>query len=219
MFSPRQQQYQPPMDLGNIIILGPPASGKGTQCDHLVQQYGLVHISTGDVLRARSRFLPEVKEMLDKGQLVPDNILFEVLRERLSEPDAMGRGVLFDGFPRTKRQAEQLSDLGLSISHVIHLDIPDEVVIERVEGRRTDPVSGRIYHVKYRPPTDQAVATRLIQRPDDTREKIKRRLEVYHKHSDDIIEYYQKELNFRLITVRFQELVRKNQDDVHGIRF
>jgi adenylate kinase len=167
----------------------------------LVQKYKLLHVSTGDLLRARRRFMPELADYMDKGLLVPDTLICQVwrtlasaqwrgrqlwrtqrrfglmarqvLQERLQEPDATGRGVLLDGFPRTRKQAQLLSDVGIRVRFVIHLDVPDEIVTERVDGRRIDPVSGRVYHVTFRPPTDEKITARLIQRSDDTMEKMK----------------------------------------------
>jgi len=195
----------------NVIILGAPASGKGTQCDLLVEKYGLLHVSTGDLLRARSRFLPELAEYMDRGALVPDEIITQVLRERLSEPDASGRGVLLDGYPRTRRQAEMLADMGnMRIDHVILLDVPDDVVIERVEGRRIDPVSGRIYHTS-RLPADEAVRARLIQRTDDTRAKMKNRLADFHALIADIMDFYREELRI----VKHAEILASGAKDVN----
>ena len=112
----------PNLELGNIVITGAPACGKGTQCELLVQRYGLLHISTGDLLRARRRFMPELAGYMDKGLLVPDELICQVLKERLSEPDASGRGFLLDGFPRTRSQAELLSVMGLKVRSVIHFE-------------------------------------------------------------------------------------------------
>lgn len=159
-----------------VAVAGPPACGKGTQCALLLERYGMVHISTGDLLRARKKFMPELREYMDRGALVPDEVVCAVLEQRLAEGDCSVRGVLLDGFPRTKKQAEILLKLGVSVTHLIVLGVPDEVVVERVEGRRIDPVSGKVYHTKYNPPPAAGVvAARLIQRADDTRAKIVQR--------------------------------------------
>eukprot|EP00947_MAST-08B_sp_MAST-8B-sp1_P002465 g2465.t1 len=194
---PRDQQATATTDAGGalsalqvISILGPPASGKGTQCSLMLERYGMVHISTGDLLRARKKFLPELAAYMDQGSLVPDEIVCSVLKERLAEGDCAIRGVLLDGFPRTRQQAEILEKLGVAVTNLILLDVPDALVIERVEGRRIDPVSGKIYHVLYNPPDNDAIAGRLIQRMDDTRAKIVRRLGGYRSNIEQILRFY-----------------------------
>jgi len=185
--------------VGNIIIAGPPAAGKGTQCELLLERYGLVHISTGDLLRARSKHMPELAAYMDNGKLVPDEIICKIVQERLNQKDCEN-GVLLDGFPRTLSQAEMLKSLGVHIDKFLLLDVPDEVVIERVEGRRVDPVSGKIYHIKHKPPPTKEIAARLKQRTDDTREKITSRLTSYHSNTQSILEFY-KEI---LIAIKFR---------------
>ncbi|CAJ1393802.1 unnamed protein product [Effrenium voratum] len=171
----------------NIILLGPPAGGKGTQANFLAERFGMVHISTGDLLRARAKFLPSLAEYLSSGRLVPDDVVVSMLKERLADSDC-SRGVLLDGFPRTRAQAESLEKAGVNISAVIHLKVADEVVIERIAGRRIDPLSGKIYHVKDNPPPPD-VARRVIQREDDTPEKIRTRLVTYHQERDAILDF------------------------------
>jgi adenylate kinase family enzyme len=133
----------------------------------------MLRISTGALLRARQHLLPELAQFMDQGLLVPDELICQILKERLAELDAREKGVLLDGFPRTRRQAELLDELPLPISRCVLLDCPDWIVAERVEGRRTDPVSGRVYHVKFRPPSEPAVLARLIRRKDDTVLKVR----------------------------------------------
>eukprot|EP00928_Gymnodinium_smaydae_P009827 TRINITY_DN1367_c1_g1_i1.p1 TRINITY_DN1367_c1_g1~~TRINITY_DN1367_c1_g1_i1.p1 ORF type:complete len:554 (+),score=116.26 TRINITY_DN1367_c1_g1_i1:96-1757(+) len=173
----------------NVILLGPPASGKGTQAEFLSRQYGMVPISTGDLLRARKKFLPEIAEYMESGRLVPDAVVSAVLRERLAEADCVERGVLLDGFPRTRAQAEALRAAGVEIAVVVHLDVADDVVIERIAGRRIDPLSGRIYHTRWNPPPPEA-ASRVIRREDDDEDKIRTRLVTYHEERDALLSFY-----------------------------
>lgn len=177
-----------------ILISGAPASGKGTQCESIVARYGVVHISTGDMLRAAvnsgSALGMEAKSYMDAGELVPDGLVISMLKERIAQPDVAASGWLLDGFPRTAVQAEALTNAGIEPSAVIVLDVADDVLIERVVGRRSDPATGKIYHVKFSPPTDPQVAERLTQRSDDTEEKAKVRLETYYKHAQSIQKHY-----------------------------
>eukprot|EP00930_Biecheleria_cincta_P048488 TRINITY_DN33781_c0_g1_i1.p1 TRINITY_DN33781_c0_g1~~TRINITY_DN33781_c0_g1_i1.p1 ORF type:complete len:534 (-),score=78.12 TRINITY_DN33781_c0_g1_i1:46-1647(-) len=173
----------------NIVLLGPPAGGKGTQAAFLVERYGMVHISTGDLLRARAKFLPELANFITSGRLVPDDLVSSVLKERLADRDCAQRGVLLDGFPRTRAQAESLQAVGVHVSAVIHLQVADDVVVDRIAGRRIDPLSGKIYHVKDNPPPPE-IASRVIQREDDTPAKIRSRLITYHDEKDAILDFY-----------------------------
>ncbi|CAK8994136.1 unnamed protein product [Durusdinium trenchii] len=162
--------------------------GKGTQAGYLADRYGLIHISMGDLLRARAKFLPQLAQEISEGRLVPDDTVVSVLKERLAEHDCFSRGVLLDGFPRTRTQAEALRLAGVEISAVIHLEVADDVVINRIAGRRIDPLSGKIYHVKDNPPPAEIMG-RVIQREDDTPEKIRRRLVTYHQERDAILDF------------------------------
>eukprot|EP00435_Cladocopium_sp_Y103_P044990 s285_g12.t2 len=172
----------------NIVLLGPPAGGKGTQAGYLAERYGMIHISMGDLLRARAKFLPQLAEYISQGELVPDDVVVSVLKERLADSDCFSRGVLLDGFPRTRAQAEALRNAGVDISAVIHLKVADEVVVDRISGRRIDPLSGKIYHVKDSPPPPE-IQDRVIQREDDTPETIRRRLVTYHQERDAILDF------------------------------
>jgi len=167
-----------------IIISGAPASGKGTQCELIKENYGVVHLSTGDMLRAAVAAGTPVgiaaKEYMDSGRLVPDEVIIGVVKNRLEEDDCKERGWLLDGFPRTQAQADALKEAGVSADCFIFLKVPDELLVERVVGRRTDPVTGKIYHMTYSPPEDAEVIGRLVQRSDDTEEKVKVRLEQFH---------------------------------------
>eukprot|EP00816_Leptocylindrus_hargravesii_P002681 CAMPEP_0196810880 /NCGR_PEP_ID=MMETSP1362-20130617/15007_1 /TAXON_ID=163516 /ORGANISM="Leptocylindrus danicus, Strain CCMP1856" /LENGTH=314 /DNA_ID=CAMNT_0042186061 /DNA_START=33 /DNA_END=977 /DNA_ORIENTATION=- len=167
-----------------IIIAGAPASGKGTQCEMIVNNYKVTHLSTGDMLRAAVAAGTPVglsaKEYMDAGKLVPDDVIIGIVKDRLEEADCKENGWLLDGFPRTQAQAKALADAGVSADCFIFLNVPDEVLIERVVGRRTDPETGKIYHMTFSPPEDEAVLARLEQRSDDTEEKVKVRLEQFH---------------------------------------
>ena len=176
--------------VGTILIAGPPACGKSTQCAKLLSRFGLVHVAAGDLLRARTKFLPELAAYIDNGQLVPDKLVCAIVKERLGQDDCKERGVLLDGFPRTREQAEVLAAMGITVSHVVLLEVPDEVVIGRVSGRRIDPVSGQVYNVDLGAPPDAAVAARLITRTDDTREKMVKRLKVYHDNIALVLGFY-----------------------------
>jgi adenylate kinase len=170
----------------NIIIAGAPASGKGTQCEVIKEEFGIVHLSTGDMLRAAVAAGTEVgvqaKEFMDSGKLVPDEVIIGIIRDRLDESDCKEQGWLLDGFPRTAAQAEALADAGCSADCFLFLDVPDSVLVERVVGRRTDPETGKIYHMTFSPPPadDEELINRLQHRSDDTEEKVVVRLEQFH---------------------------------------
>ncbi|CAN8067789.1 unnamed protein product [Agarophyton chilense] len=177
-----------------ILISGAPASGKGTQCEFIVNKYGVVHISTGDMLRAAVRNSTplglKAKSYMDSGKLVPDDLVISMLKERITQPDCVQKGWLLDGFPRTAVQAQALGDAGILPSAVVVLEVEDDVLIERVVGRRSDPETGKIYHMTFSPPTDPQVAARLVQRSDDTEEKARVRLETYYTHAQSINDHY-----------------------------
>lgn len=177
-----------------IMIAGAPASGKGTQCELIKKKYGLVHISAGDLLRAEIAAGTEngkyAKEYMEKGMLVPDEIVVMMVKERLRQPDAQEKGWLLDGYPRSLSQAKALEDLGIRPDLFILLDVSEDVLVERVVGRRLDPVTGKIYHLKYSPPESEEIAARLTQRFDDTEEKVKLRLQTHHKNVDDVLYIY-----------------------------
>lgn len=177
-----------------IIICGAPASGKGTQCEFIREEYGVVHLSTGDMLRAaveaNSHLGLEAKSFMDKGELVPDSTIIGIVMERLQESDCVSRGWLLDGFPRTGTQADALAKAGAQCDIVILLDVPDSILVERVVGRRSDPLTGKIYHMTYSPPEDGTIASRLVQRSDDTEEKVKVRVAAYHKNLASILDKY-----------------------------
>uniref|UniRef100_A0A7S1XXP2 Adenylate kinase active site lid domain-containing protein n=2 Tax=Phaeomonas parva TaxID=124430 RepID=A0A7S1XXP2_9STRA len=177
-----------------IIIAGAPASGKGTQCAMIKDSLNCVHLSTGDMLRAAVEAGTEVgklaKGYMESGQLVPDDVIIGIVKERLAEPDCQAQGWLLDGFPRTKAQADALAEAGIVADTFLLLNVPDDELIERVVGRRLDPETGDIYHMKYSPPPTEEIAARVTQRSDDTEEKARVRLESYHKNIEAIRDSY-----------------------------
>jgi len=184
--SAQGEEPRPP----KILISGPPASGKGTQCEMIVKEFGVVHISTGDMLRAAvkegTELGKEAKGYMDAGKLVPDELVISMLKERLQKEDCKQRGYLLDGFPRTKAQADELDEAGITFDAVFKLEVPDDVLIERVVGRRSDPETGKVYHMKFNPPPSEEVGQRLVQRSDDTEEKARVRLQAYYEHAASI---------------------------------
>ncbi|XP_068343178.1 adenylate kinase 5, chloroplastic [Pyrus communis] len=177
-----------------VMISGAPASGKGTQCELIVNKFGLVHISTGDLLRAEVSSGTEIgnkaKEFMNAGRLVPDEVVTAMVTARLSCDDAKEKGWLLDGYPRSFNQAQSLQKLKIIPDVYIVLDVPDETLIDRCVGRRLDPVTGKIYHIKSFPPETEEIKARLNTRPDDTEEKVKSRLEIYKKNADSISATY-----------------------------
>ena len=184
----------------SVILLGPPGAGKGTQAKKIQTHFSIPQISTGDMLRsaikAQTPLGLKVKSVMDSGNLVSDDLIIALVKERLSQPDC-DHGFLLDGFPRTLAQAEALSALPFSIQHVVEIQVDDEAIVERIAGRLTHPASGRIYHTHFNPPKrvglDDDTGERLIQREDDKEETIRQRLSVYHSQTAPLIAYYQKE--------------------------
>jgi adenylate kinase len=186
----------------NLVLVGPPGAGKGTQATRLVKDFGLPFIATGDILRANvaegTELGKKAKEYMDRGDLLPDNLVVQLIMDRLKEPDSAD-GFILDGFPRTVPQAEALDDAmkdaGRKISSVIVIEVPDEELIERLSGRRVNEKTGRTYHIKYDPPKHEGVddidGTKLIQREDDKPETIANRLKVYHDQTAPVIGFYE----------------------------
>ncbi|CAM9785077.1 unnamed protein product [Ascophyllum nodosum] len=178
-----------------IIIAGAPASGKGTQCSLIKDRYGVVHLSTGDMLREAVKNETPVgvkaKSFMDEGKLVPDDVIIDIVQNRLEEEDCQTRGWLLDGFPRTRAQADALSAAGIKADSFLLLNVPDEMLIARVVGRRLDPETGDIYHLDFNPPPPEIADSRLIQRADDTAEKAQVRLDTYHNNIAAIKECYE----------------------------
>ena len=180
-----------------LILLGAPGVGKGTQAQFITEAYGIPQISTGDMLRQAIKDQTplglEVKGVMDRGELVTDDIIINLVKERLQQDDCQ-EGFLFDGFPRTIPQAEALKNAGIEIDHVIEITVPDEEIIKRLSGRRVHPGSGRTYHVLYHPPEtaniDDETGEGLVQRDDDQEETIRDRLRVYLDQTEPLVAFY-----------------------------
>ena len=180
-----------------LILIGPPGAGKGTQAAFIREAYGIPQISTGDMLRAAVKDGTPLglaaKEVMDRGELVSDDIIVALVQERLRAPDC-AHGYLFDGFPRTIPQADALKSAGIAIDYVVEIDVPDTAIVERMSGRRVHVPSGRTYHVKFNPPKitarDDVTGERLIQRADDCEETVRNRLAIYHAQTEPLVAYY-----------------------------
>jgi adenylate kinase len=180
-----------------LILLGAPGAGKGTQATFIKEKFDIPQISTGDMLRAAvkagSPLGVEAKRFMDAGELVPDELIINLVKERLTECDC-ANGYLFDGFPRTLPQAEAMKQAGVAIDYVLEIDVPFDEIIVRMSGRRVHAASGRTYHVKFNPPkvenVDDVTGEPLIQRVDDKEETVKKRLDVYVAQTKPLIEYY-----------------------------
>jgi adenylate kinase len=176
-----------------IVIAGAPCSGKGTQCEFLKEHFGVYHLSTGDLLRAEAekgtKLGTEAKKYMDNGQLIPDDLIITVVKDKISEPAIKKKGWLLDGFPRTAKQAEALKEAGIDATLFLQLNVPDDILIKRVTGRRLDPATGKTYHVEFDPPPKE-VEERCVQRADDTEEKIQTRLKAYHEQIGAISKQY-----------------------------
>lgn len=180
-----------------LILLGPPGAGKGTQAGFIKERYGIPQISTGDMLRAAVKAGTPLglaaKKVMESGQLVSDDIIIGLVRERLAQPDCE-RGYLFDGFPRTIPQADAMKDAAIKVDVVLEFSVPDAEIIERISGRRVHAASGRSYHLRFNPPRvagkDDQTGEPLIQRDDDQEQVVRKRLEVYHAQTSVLIDYY-----------------------------
>ena len=186
----------------NLILLGPPGAGKGTQATNLTADFGLPHIATGDILRAavatQTALGKEAKRYMDAGELVPDSVITRVILERVAEDDARD-GFLLDGFPRTVDQADSLGGeiekLGRRLTAALLIEVPDDVVVKRISGRRVSRKTGQVYHVEFDPPKHEGRCdidgSELIQRDDDREETVRKRLVVYHEQTEPLIHYYE----------------------------
>lgn len=182
----------------HLILFGAPGAGKGTQGALLSECLGLPKIATGDILRDAVRDGTELGRQangyMDAGELVPDPVIMGLVRDALHSPDAVD-GAIFDGFPRTQPQAEALdkifADLGRDLDAVVVIEVPDDRIVERMSGRRTDPETGSVYHLKHNPPPPE-IARRLMQRPDDEESTVRRRLAVYREQTEPLISRYQR---------------------------
>lgn len=183
-----------------IILLGAPGAGKGTQAQFIMEKYGIPQISTGDMLRAAVKSGSELglqaKELMDNGKLVTDALVIALVKERIKQDDCHN-GFLLDGFPRTIPQADAMKEAGITVDFVLEFDVPDEIIVDRIIGRRVHAGSGRVYHVKYNPPKtenkDDVTGEELTIRKDDQEETVRKRLVEYHQLTAPLIQYYQKE--------------------------
>ena len=183
-----------------IILLGAPGAGKGTQAQFIMEKFGIPQISTGDMLRAAIKAGTELgkqaKAVIDAGQLVSDDIILGLIKERIAQDDC-AKGFLLDGFPRTIPQADGLKAMDVNVDYVIEFDVADDVIVERMAGRRAHLASGRTYHTVYNPPKvegkDDITGEDLVVRDDDKEETVRARLGVYHEQTAPLIEYYGKE--------------------------
>ncbi|WP_133127496.1 adenylate kinase [Legionella nagasakiensis] len=180
-----------------LMLLGGPGAGKGTQASKLMNHFNIPQISTGDMLRAAIAIGSELglsaKKIMDSGQLVSDDIMIALVKQRLQQDDCC-HGFLLDGFPRTIVQAEALKQAGICLDHVIEISVDDEEIVKRISGRRIHPPSGRVYHIEYNPPRQQGMddvtGEPLVQREDDREEIIRKRLQVYHQQTEPLVKYY-----------------------------
>jgi len=182
-----------------LILLGGPGAGKGTQATFITQHYGIPQISTGDMLRAAIKAATPLglaaKQVMDRGELVSDDTIIGLVKDRIAKPDC-AKGFLFDGFPRTIPQAEAMKAAQVPIEHVVEIAVPDAKIVERMSGRWSHQPSGRTYHVKFNPPRvpgrDDVTGEPLTQRDDDKEATVRNRLEVYHRQTEPLVEYYAK---------------------------
>lgn len=212
-----------------IILLGAPGAGKGTQAQFIMKKFGIPQISTGDMFRAAieagTELGKQAKALMDEGKLVPDELTVALVKDRIAQPDC-ANGFLLDGFPRTIPQADALKESGVKIDYVLEFDVPDEVIVERMSGRRVHQASGRSYHIVYNPPKvegkDDITGEDLIIRADDKPETVLDRLAVYHKQTQPLVDYYQAEAKagntqyFRLDGTQKVEAVSQELDKILG---
>jgi len=181
----------------NVILLGPPGAGKGTQAAHICEKFNIPQISTGDMLRAAVVAGTEIgvkaKKVIDTGSLVSDDIIIALVKERIQSPDC-NNGYLLDGFPRTIAQADSLKTQGININYVVEVQVPDEDIVIRMSGRRVHLASGRTYHIDFNPPIvqnkDDLTGEDLIQRVDDNEDIVRDRLSIYHQQTQPLVNYY-----------------------------
>lgn len=195
-----------------LILLGAPGAGKGTQAEIISERLSVPTISTGNIIRAALKAQTEMgikaKEFIDKGLLVPDDVVIGIVRDRLKEDDCKN-GFILDGFPRTVPQAQALDDMGIEIDKVIDIQVPDEKIVQRLSGRRVCSGCGASYHLLYKKPEKDGVCNlcgaQLVQRTDDREETVLERLKVYHEQTEPLVDYYRKKN--KLVVVEGQEEV------------
>jgi len=194
----------------NVILLGPPGAGKGTQAAHICEKFNIPQVSTGDMLRAAvnsgSPVGLEAKKTIDAGKLVPDNLIIALVKDRIQLPDCHN-GYLLDGFPRTLNQANALKLEGIKIDYCVEVKVPDDDIVVRMSGRRVHLSSGRTYHVKFNPPIekgkDDITGGELIQRVDDNEEIVRGRLKIYHKQTEPLVKYYRNDAGESVTGTKF----------------
>ena len=200
----------------NLIFLGAPGAGKGTQAEYISEKLSIPTISTGNIIRAALKNGTEMgkkaKEFVDAGKLVPDDVVIGIIRERLSEDDCKD-GFILDGFPRTIPQAEALDEMGITIDRVIDIEVPDDTIVARMTGRRVCPDCGASFHVESKKPEVEGKCSKcgadLIIRKDDEPSVVLDRLKVYHEQTEPLIEYYSKQNKLRV--VNGQDAVKETQ--------
>lgn len=183
-----------------VILLGAPGAGKGTQAQFIMEKYGIPQISTGDMLRAAVKAGTELgkqaKEIMDAGKLVTDELVIALVKERIAQEDCRN-GFLLDGFPRTIPQADAMKEADINVDYVLEFDVPDQLIVERIVGRRVHAPSGRVYHIKFNPPKvegkDDLTGENLTTRKDDQEETVCKRLVEYHQMTEQLVPYYRQE--------------------------
>jgi len=194
----------------NVILLGPPGAGKGTQAAHICEKFNIPQVSTGDMLRAAvnsgSPVGLEAKKTIDAGKLVPDDLIIALVKDRIQLPDCHN-GYLLDGFPRTLNQANALKLERIKVDYCVEVKVPDDDIVVRMSGRRVHLSSGRTYHVKFNPPIekgkDDITGGELIQRVDDNEEIVKGRLKIYHKQTEPLVKYYRNDAGESVTGTKF----------------
>ena len=203
---------------GSIVLFGPPGAGKGTQATRIAEYTSKPQVSTGDMLRAAlsngTELGLEAKSFMEAGELVPDGVILRLISERLEMDDAKN-GVLFDGFPRTIAQAEELAKIA-EVSAVISIQVPDDSIVQRIVGRRMDPETGEIFHVDFKP-APESIVNRLVQRKDDNESTVRNRLKAYHEQTSPLATWYDNQ--GLLIRVNGEQTIKQVGDDIFSQMF